>query len=536
MMKRILLFILILFLSSSLSLVLAAESEKDTTFHFLFDVNMSKTIKTGLFDPDSDRVYVVFEEALPEVLLTESPGNIYSGVVIQGLDSGVTYHFRFRINDTVYESVNRTAIANQGTTGISVWWNDDPLNITTFRVNMIYMAEQGLFDPSSDTVDIAGTMNDWQGSPGMMRIDTTFIYEISYWLNVGETYQYKFRIRHDSVRYENLQGINRFLRAPDTLITVLAWFDNFNPAAVPVTFDCRMQYMISSGQFDPGSGYLDIAGNFNGWGDYTLLYPTGYDTISGSDSLYRVTVFLDTTLIGGPPLEFRFRINASWELAELRGKDPRTYTIHDPLTPNDFSCWYDNLDPAVPTRPWVTEVEIQGHRVAGAVLTGMYSYHNLNGIPEGQSLYQWYRADSLGAPLIAIDSAWTINYTADSTADVGKHLAFEVTPVAASGDSATGFPVVVITSTPIGSVGIPWFTSQWLRIYPNPVSEYLVIESQKNIRIVEVFSLTGILQNRAEVTGAGKIILDVSAFPSGLYILRITSEDNRFILKKFIKQ
>ncbi|NQV01056.1 MAG: hypothetical protein HQ542_00280, partial [Bacteroidia bacterium] len=81
----------------------ANDSSKDTTYYFFFELNMTKAIQDSLFEPDSGQVYVDFDESIPDLLLLKSPNNVFNGLQIGGLDSGATYHFRFRINDTIYE-------------------------------------------------------------------------------------------------------------------------------------------------------------------------------------------------------------------------------------------------------------------------------------------------------------------------------------------------------------------------------------------------------------------------------------------------
>jgi len=504
----------------------------DTVFILQFQVNMSKAVQDGIFRPDSGVVDVVLDHEVPVLRLVPGAGYKYSGSIIAGLDSGVTYHYKYRINDSVWETVTRTATAVEGITSLNDWWNNEVMNSTLFRVNMKYQVESGRFHPESDHMVILGSMNDWQGSTAMQRTDTVnFLYSISYSLDPGSIQEYKFRINSDSSGLELLNKPNRMLRIAEGATEVTNDFDNVNPAKLPMTFNCNMKYFIQAGHFDLASDFLDVAGSFNNWEGQDILF----DLLN--DSMYTVTLFLDTAFIHGNPLEFKFRINGNWNSAELWGKPNRIYTFHDTTgnNPNVFSCWYDDKNPGILMPPWVYNVGIQGNIIQKQVLTGFYSYENVNGIPEGISLYKWYQSnDSLGTTLIPIDSAWHINYTIDTT-DIGKWLVFEVTPVAASGDSAMGNPVRVITPCKAGTVGIEDLGNIISRGYPNPTHRYLEIEALSPLEKIEFYGYNGIRILCLQGINQKRVRIDLSDLPAGLYILKALSRNQESGMMKVVK-
>jgi alpha-amylase len=64
-----------------------------------------------------------------------------------------------------------------------------------FQVNMNYMINQSLFDPTSETVDIAGDFNDWGETPFQLNdADEDGIYAGSTALNIGTTISFKARL------------------------------------------------------------------------------------------------------------------------------------------------------------------------------------------------------------------------------------------------------------------------------------------------------------------------------------------------------
>ena len=105
--------------------------------------------------------------------------------------------------------------------------------------------------------------------------------------------------------------------------------------AVSVTFRVNMSHYIEEALFDPDNEFVDVAGNFNGWGaELTRLEAIG------SDSLYAVT------LMGfqvGQFLEFKFRFNGQWDgREEFPGAgNNRSYTVQ--ASGNLIDVWYNNV-------------------------------------------------------------------------------------------------------------------------------------------------------------------------------------------------
>ena len=97
--------------------------------------------------------------------------------------------------------------------------------------------------------------------------------------------------------------------------------------------------------------------------------------------------------------------------------------------------------PNPPTPPTASSVFISGTPRVGQVLTGSYSYADVEGDSEGASTFRWLRDN------VVIASATARSY-ALVAADEGTLVRFEVTPVAESGPS----PGLAVTSAPVGPV------------------------------------------------------------------------------------
>jgi hypothetical protein len=401
----------------------------------------------------------------------------------------------------------------------------EPLVTATvqFRVNMSYMVQNGVFHPATDTVDIAGGMNSWKGDI-LHRVDTSSVYEITYDLPIASVYSYRFRICTGDTVPESVDSMSRYIRVFDTTMTVTNYYDNFNPAAVPMTFNCNMYYQIRSGHFSPAIDYLDIAGNFNNQGAHDVLFPRS------TDSIYALTLFFDTAMIAGPPLSFKFRFNGNWETAELEGDTNRLYTLA--TTANSYSCWYDNIDPTVPSLPFVFNVSIQNSIISKGTVTGFYNYEDYNLKPEGKSIYQWYLADSIGGALTAIDSAWYVNYTIDSLF-IGKYLVFEVKPITI--DSVVGLPVQAWSPGKIVGVGLNEAKRVIARFYPNPVHSMLAVDFLVPVDNLLIINNQGQTVATKNVKGSVKTILDLENLDPGVYFIRMIMKDNSLSVYKILK-
>ena len=498
-----------------------ASAATDTVFVLSLEINMTRAITRGIFNPALDKIYVTFDSVISDQMLVPVGDNKYSLLLNTGIDSGAVYNFRFRINNFIIETVNRQILIRQGINSYYCWWNNDFLNYTWFRVDMGYMVKQHTFRPDTDYVDMVGNMNSWKGSPIFTRSDTGFIYQTLYNIDPGTIAVFKFRINGDTNRIE-LKGLpNRFLLAPDSVIHTMYWFNNYNPSRTPMIFYCNMKYMTRAGHFSRQYDHVDVAGSFNGNGAYDILYDTD------KDSIYTATLLIDTAVYRQNPISFKYRINSSWPLAELQGKPARTWFLHDTATGRNIdSSWFNDWNPAIPAPPMATKVAIQGLYAFKQVISGVYTYENINGIREGVSKYQWYRSDdSLGINITIIDTATHITFTVD-TASIHKWLVFEVIPIADSGEATTGDPVRVITKSSIGYVGITNHDNLVSLVYPNPGSGNLVVEGLVDIKRIELYDLTGRMVFALDGINSTRTLINPSGLLPGMYLLKAYGKDN----------
>ncbi len=91
------------------------------------------------------------------------------------------------------------------------------------------------------------------------------------------------------------------------------------PTQAPATFNVDMTKHIASGEFKPGTDFVDVAGSFNSWSG------SAHMTDPEADGIYTLT------LEGMPVsqvIEYKYRINGDWNTSEYPNGGPnRKYTV-----------------------------------------------------------------------------------------------------------------------------------------------------------------------------------------------------------------
>jgi photosystem II stability/assembly factor-like uncharacterized protein len=225
------------------------------------NVNMTHQMFLGNFDPLFDFVDVVgtFNNWGDPVINMNDPNSdgIYT-VTIPDLIIGQRIEYKFRINndwntsELPYWAPNRVYIVQPGENIVEHWYDNAlPIKKTvTLIVNMNYQQEIGMFDPAQNTVDVAGTFNNWGASITMLSDpegDLTYSVQISD-IYVGQTIQYKFRLdgSWDMGKHELPgAGNNRYYTIVADTNVLYHWYNNENPELMPDLF--FSEYLDGSG-------------------------------------------------------------------------------------------------------------------------------------------------------------------------------------------------------------------------------------------------------------------------------------------------
>lgn len=492
-----------------------------------FIVNMNKMIQNDMYDPLENDVYVKMDGFDPFPLEDQLDGTA-TGFLEEGLEEGQTYTYKFSIDETQDETVERTVTTVGGTVTIDVWWNDDALGQITFKCDMTYQIDMGTFDPENDFLDIAGTVNGWAGGDILEHVGDS-IYEVTLQVDPGLV-EYKFRINGD---WETSEfpggGDNRVAWGSEQPITLNLIYDKYKPGTWPIKFMVDMSEEIAEGRFVKDEDYLDIAGTINGWGGHNILHHYGDE-----NNIYRLSYYVDTTP-PNPNMEFKFRINGSWDNSEFPAGGPnRHWTAVDTAggVTNVYECIYNVL--GEPAMPYVLDLAIEGEVEPDMNVTGQYTFFDPNGYEESGSTYQWYRSPNAdGSEKVMIDEATEKTYMVTED-DRDMFLVFEVIPKSNAPEMNTGNPA----STVSYQVGHTGFSTPYLsdvKIYPNPVVNELYFENAKDVTAVTIHNLVGQIIHSQDVYNKNNFSINTEEWTPGLYFVVIRGIENTTHTVKIVK-
>ncbi len=131
-------------------------------------------------------------------------------------------------------------------------------------------------------------------------------------------------------------------------------------------------------------------------------------------------------------------------LIYLQNASQRCLQIYDATE----SQWQNVYCMPINQAPIASNVTVSGTLTDGQALTGTFTYSDNESNAAGTHAYKWYRANSAaGAGAVAIAGATGTTYTL-TPADIGKFIAFEVTPAATAG-ATPGIATLSTYSGPI---------------------------------------------------------------------------------------
>jgi hypothetical protein len=158
-------------------------------------------------------------------------------------------------------------------------------------------------------------------------------------LYVGQKIEYKFRRNKDWATSEFPNwGHNREYIVQSGTNEVTHWYDDAQPILKTLTLNVNMNYLLENNGFDPVEDSVDVAGSFNEWGSGDTIY---WLNDPDADGIY--TIVIDSLFVG-EPIEYKFRLDATWGKNELPGDSPnRSYIMQSDT--NVLTHWWNNDDP-----------------------------------------------------------------------------------------------------------------------------------------------------------------------------------------------
>ncbi len=193
----------------------------------------------------------------------------------------------------------------------------------TFQVDMNVQMLKGNFDPGTQVVRLAGSMQDWNPSlaPDMEDPDGDGIFEVTYTMSSGD-HQYKYVIGTD---WGNNEGDpNRSITIGDKDTTIAPVYYNGETAVTfPASSDTtvilhlavNMTRQVQVGNFDPDVDTVRAAGAFQGWD------PAGAPNMEDPDG--NATYVVTYEVKPNERYEYKFLIGSAWGKDELQGEPNR---------------------------------------------------------------------------------------------------------------------------------------------------------------------------------------------------------------------
>jgi hypothetical protein len=193
----------------------------------------------------------------------------------------------------------------------------------TFQVNMNYWLHQGKFNPNSDFVDIAGSMNNWGGGDLLTDNDGDNIYEITMPFIPGEDLEFKFRINgswDDATCEFPSGGPNRSYTVPDSASVYYAWYnDEDGPFTIHIGYNMASGWNLISLPLDrdgESAHYLDL---FPEAIENTLYrfdgsYVLGSDLIAGEGYWLRFPEAHSYSVEGLPITNLEIPLTEGWNM------------------------------------------------------------------------------------------------------------------------------------------------------------------------------------------------------------------------------
>ena len=194
------------------------------------------------------------------------------------------------------------------------------------NVDMNKTINNGLFDVNIDVlVLLIDSVNEYVMSDE--NGDQIFSITIPN-LIFGKTYEYQYAVNET---LEILEGDRAFIVHDDNNV-LTDYYGELNPTTV--IFSVNMSLQIEAGNFNVDNDYLDIAGDFlNNWNGTEDRLIDAY-----GDGIYKISF---TNLESGDVIQFKFRINGSWDTAEFPGEGGnRVYTVT--LGENSLEYWFND--------------------------------------------------------------------------------------------------------------------------------------------------------------------------------------------------
>lgn len=331
-------------------------------------------------------------------------------------------------------------------------------------------------------------------NPGDCNVDYTFEGDVN-WLNqgvvtsgtvlIGESTGIEFPIFDISLVPSFYEGHVIFnssaLTSPDTLVVILEVLG----FAAPINL----------------TGYYDCTDIYLDWEMPVGSFPTSYNLYSDGVLVGNTieSEYYEANVI--PEVEYCFQVTAVYEVGESEPTPEFCITVPTPddLEPFDLDAMMD-----IPNENDVTLIWEEPESCL---------------FPIGYNVYR----DS-----ILINDFLVSQTTYIDQAIIPAFHEYAVTAVYYFGESMFSNPAYVYTS------GMDELVSEQYKIFPNPSSEIMYVQSGDKIGTIVIYNIQGHFLQRIDVDQK-KIMLDVSQFEPGVYFIELEIEKKSILRKVVVK-
>ncbi len=196
-MRNIFLFIIVFMVYSCSEM--NNDTPYDSTRDVTFTVDMQQVILDNIFDIGVDSLKLIIDSNNKYNMVDNDNDNIYM-CTVSDLIFGQNYSYNYSINDSIENlDSERLFTVNNEDNIIEDFYGELNPTLIRFFVNMSYQITEGNFNPDTETLDVAGTFNDWVDIWNIelqLEEDNIFTAMMTD-VQEGDVIEFKFRINGD---------------------------------------------------------------------------------------------------------------------------------------------------------------------------------------------------------------------------------------------------------------------------------------------------------------------------------------------------
>ena len=183
--------------------------------------------------------------------------------------------------------------------------------------------------------------------------------------------------------------------------------------------------------------------------------------------------------------------------------------------------------PVLETAPEILQITLTGEPLIGDTLKASYTFYDLNGDIEGESLYQWYTSFAIdGRGKVPIEGANDLEYILTEN-ELDKFVGIEIIPVAISDELSQGNSKLSIFKGPVD------FNINDFTIFPNPFKNEITFYDVKAFQDIFISDFSGKIVHHEKVNARNVITVTLN-LEEGVYLVKISNATDE-IKYKIIK-